>query len=86
MAIQQAQRIIQTRRIVIIQQQTNMNAALRRRQQYRKEQPPGHIVFPNIILHIQRPRRHFGQAVAGGKSVQTVIQRENAALSGMARA
>ena len=60
-----------------------MDTTFRRHQKNSEQQSPGHVVFPDIVLNIQRALRHFRQPVTGGKGVQTVIERKNAALSGV---
>ncbi len=75
MGIQQPQRAVHAHRIVIIQQNTHPHAAPRRRQQCAKQQPPGHIVFPDIVLDVDSLLRHLRQQVAGGEGVEAVIKR-----------
>ncbi len=76
MGVKQAQDGVQSLGIVVIQKQTHPYAAHGGGEQYGKQQSSGHVVFPDIVLNIERLFRHLYQPVAAGEGVQTVIKGE----------
>ena len=83
MGVERGNPVVQTGGVVVVEQQPHTHATIGGAVERLEQQRSGHVVVPDVVLHVQRMLGGTGEQHACREGVETFLQGEHARLARM---